>query len=411
MTHFRIRVSLYINYFVFAILLNSVGILILRSQERYDVGELQAGNLEGFKDLSIAAVSFLVGSFLPRLGYKRGMLLALALVFAGCLAMYFGNSFGYVQLLFACVGIAFAIVKVSVYALVGLVTNSDNAHKSLLSSIESFFMIGIAAAMVLFPQFYSDTDPDAWLRIYLLLAGLIAVSFLLLLTTPFNLNYQLPGSNAGDDIRQMLKLLARPLVAVFALSAFMYVMTEQGIMSWLPSFNKNVLHLPEDVSIYLAVILMLSIALGRYLSSLLVKKISWIAILLFCLGGAALMVLLILPQTTSLSATPVESLADVPLIAYVFPLIGFFLAPLYPMINSFVLSATEKRLHGPMASLLVIFSALGGTLGSKLVGYLFAKIGGENAFYFSLAPMLVLVLCVAYYGSVERKIRAGRLHQ
>ena len=411
MTHFRIRVSLYINYFVFAILLNSVGILILRSQERYDVGELQAGNLEGFKDLSIAAVSFLVGSFLPRLGYKRGMLLALALVFAGCLAMYFGNSFGYVQLLFACVGIAFAIVKVSVYALVGLVTNSDNAHKSLLSSIESFFMIGIAAAMVLFPQFYSDTDPDAWLRIYLLLAGLIAVSFLLLLTTPFNLNYQLPGSNAGDDIRQMLKLLARPLVAVFALSAFMYVMTEQGIMSWLPSFNKNVLHLPEDVSIYLAVILMLSIALGRYLSSLLVKKISWIAILLFCLGGAALMVLLILPQTTSLSATPVESLADVPLIAYVFPLIGFFLAPLYPMINSFVLSATEKRLHGPMASLLVIFSALGGTLGSKLVGYLFAKIGGENAFYFSLAPMLVLVLCVVYYGSVERKIRAGRLQQ
>jgi fucose permease len=325
--------------------------------------------------------------------------------------MYFGNSFGFVQLLFACVGIAFAIVKVSVYALVGLVTNSDNAHKSLLSSIESFFMIGIAAAMVLFPQFYSDTDPDAWLRIYLLLAGLIAISFVLLLTTPFNLSYQLPGSNARDDIRQMIRLLARPLVAVFALSAFMYVMTEQGIMSWLPSFNKNVLHLPEDVSIYLAVILMLSIALGRYLSSLLVKKISWIAILLFCLGGAALMVLLILPQTTSLSATPVESLADVPLIAYVFPLIGFFLAPLYPMINSFVLSASEKRLHGPMASLLVIFSALGGTLGSKLVGYLFAKIGGENAFYFSLAPMLVLVLCVVYYGSVERKLRAGKLQE
>lgn len=411
MTHFRIRVSLYINYFVFAILLNSVGILILRSQERYGVGELQAGNLEGFKDLSIAAVSFLVGSFLPRLGYKRGMLLALALVFTGCLAMYFGNSFGFVQLLFACVGIAFAIVKVSVYALVGLVTNSDNAHKSLLSSIESFFMIGIAAAMVLFPQFYSDSDPDAWLRIYLLLAGLIAISFVLLLTTPFNLSYQLPGSNARDDIRQMIRLLARPLVAVFALSAFMYVMTEQGIMSWLPSFNKNVLHLPEDVSIYLAVILMLSIALGRYLSSLLVKKVSWIAILLFCLGGAALMVLLILPQTTSISAAPVESLADVPLIAYVFPLIGFFLAPLYPMINSFVLSATEKRLHGPMASLLVIFSALGGTLGSKLVGYLFAKIGGENAFYFSLAPMLVLVLCVVYYGSVERKLRAGKLQE
>jgi predicted MFS family arabinose efflux permease len=64
-----------------------------------------------------------------------------------------------------------------------------------------------------------------------------------------------------------------------------------------------------------------------------------------------------------------------------------------------------------MASLLVIFSALGGTLGSKLVGYLFARIGGENAFYFSLAPMLVLVLCVVYYGSVERKLRPGKLQE
>src|SRR5689334_4713294 len=111
MSHFRIKVSLYLNYFVFAILLNSVGILILKSQNRYGVDEVAASSLEAFKDLSIAFVSFLVGSFLPRLGYKRGMLLALALVFFGCLGMYWGNSFTAVQLLFACVGISFAVVK------------------------------------------------------------------------------------------------------------------------------------------------------------------------------------------------------------------------------------------------------------------------------------------------------------
>ena len=37
-----------------------------------------------------------------------------------------------------------------------------------------------------------------------------------------------------------------------------------------------------------------------------------------------------------------------------------------------------------MASLLVFFSAMGGTLGSRLVGYLFKNIGGQKAFYFSL---------------------------
>lgn len=406
MSNFRIRFSLYLNYFVFAILLNSVGILIQKSQNRYQVDEVTASSLEAFKDLSIAFVSFLIGSFLPRLGYKKGMLIALGLVFAGCLGMYFGNSFNAVRILFACVGVSFAIIKVSVYSLIGLVTGSDREHKSLLSSIESFFMIGIAAGFIAFPLFYSDTDPDAWLRIYLLLAGLVAVSFFILLFSKFNLSYQVPGKGIKEDFIEMIRLMKRPLVSVFALAAFMYVMTEQGIMSWLPSFNEKVLLLPEKMSVTMAVILMLSIALGRYLSSLLVKKISWIAILSFCIVGAALMVLFVLPQTRDIQPRKIESLGDVPVIAYVFPLIGFFLAPIYPLINSFVLSATEKIFHSPMASLLVFFSALGGTFGSRLVGYLFKNIGGQKAFYFSLIPMAVLLLCLFLFYMMQNQQRS-----
>ncbi|HEY2648416.1 MAG TPA: MFS transporter, partial [Puia sp.] len=379
MSNSRIKFSLFLNYFVFAILLNSVGILIQKSQNRYHVDEVTASSLEAFKDLSIAFVSFLVGSFLPRLGYKKGMLMALALVFAGCLGMYWGNSFTSVRILFACVGISFAVIKVSVYSMIGLVTNSEKEHKSVLSSIESFFMIGIAAGFIAFPLFYSDTDPNAWLTIYLLLAALIAVSFFILLFSKFNIQYEVPGTNIKDDFIEMIKLLKRPLVLVFAIAAFMYVMTEQGIMSWLPTFNQKVLLLPEKLSVTMAVILMLSIALGRYICSLLVKRMSWIVLLCSCLTGAALMVLFVLPQTQNLTHREIHSLGDVPVIAYVFPLIGFFLAPIYPLVNSFVLSSTEKIYHSPMASLLVFFSAVGGTLGSRLVGYLFKNIGGNKA--------------------------------
>ena len=403
MSNFKIKLSLFLNYFVFAILLNSVGILIQKSQNTYHVDEVTASSLEAFKDLSIAFVSFLIGSFLPRLGYKNGMLIALGLVFAGCLGMYWGNSFTSVRILFACVGISFAIIKVSVYSLIGLITNSDNEHKSLLSSIESFFMIGIAAGFIVFPLFYSDTDPNAWLRIYLVLAGLVAVSFFILLFSKFNLQYQVPGTSIKADFIEMIRLLKRPLVSVFAIAAFMYVMTEQGIMSWLPSFNEKVLLLPEKISVSMAVILMLSIALGRYISSLLVKKISWIVILASCLVGAALMVLFVLPQTQNMVPKKINSLSDVPVIAYVFPLIGFFLAPIYPLVNSFVLSSTEKVFHSPMASLLVFFSAIGGTLGSRLVGYLFKNIGGQKAFYFSLIPMFILLLCLFFFYKIQKK--------
>jgi fucose permease len=264
-------------------------------------------------------------------------------------------------------------------------------------------MIGIAAGFIAFPLFYSDTDPDAWLRIYLVLACLVAVSFFVLLFSKFNVKYQIPGTSIKDAFIEMIKLIKRPLVAVFAIAAFMYVMTEQGIMSWLPSFNEKVLLLPERISVTMAVILMLSIALGRYVSSLLVKRISWITILSSCLIGAALMVLFILPQTQNMPPKQINSLADVPVIAYVFPLIGFFLAPIYPLVNSFVLSSTEKVLHSPMASLLVFFSAIGGTLGSRLVGYLFKNIGGQKAFYFSLIPMAVLMLCLFFFYKIQKK--------
>lgn len=403
MSNFKIKFSLFLNYFVFAILLNSVGILIQKSQNRYHVDEVTASSLEAFKDLSIAFVSFLIGSFLPRLGYKKGMLMALALVFAGCLGMYWGNSFTSVRILFACVGISFAVIKVSVYSMVGLITNNDKEHKSVISSIESFFMIGIASGFIAFPLFYSDTDPNAWLNIYLVLAALIAVSFFILLFSKFNIQYQIPGTNIKDDFIEMIKLLKRPLVFIFAIAAFMYVMTEQGIMSWLPTFNQKVLLLPEKLSVTMAVILMLSIALGRYICSLLVKKISWIILLCTCLAGAALMVLFVLPQTQNLPQREIHSLGDVPIIAYVFPLIGFFLAPIYPLVNSFVLSSTEKVYHSPMASLLVFFSAVGGTLGSRLVGYLFKYIGGQKAFYFSLVPMAVLFICILLFSRMQKK--------
>ena len=79
MSHWKIKLSLFLNYFVFAILLNSVGTVILQVQSNYGVTESAASVLEAFKDLSIAVVSFFVASYITRIGYKNAMLIALAL--------------------------------------------------------------------------------------------------------------------------------------------------------------------------------------------------------------------------------------------------------------------------------------------------------------------------------------------
>ena len=387
-----IKLSLFINYFVFAILLNSVGIVILKSQKVYGVDEVAASTLELFKDLPIAIVSFLMASFLPRIGYKRSMLIGLGIVTFACIAMYFGNSFWSAKMLFAAVGISFALIKVSVYSVIGLVTDGEKAHNSLMSRIEGVFMFGIALAYFLFPAFNTEGQPNAWLNVYWVLAGLSILSFLFLFFAKFDEGNEIPGANLTDDFLQMFRLMFRLLVIVFVVSAFLFVMIEQGIMTWLPTFNDRVLKLPENISIMMASILAVSLGVGRILAGYLSEKYSWVTILTFCILAAMALVVFVLPKAVGAEGIDVQTFSDIPLIGFAFPMVGLFIAPIYPMLNSVVLSSLPKKLHSPMSGLIIIFSALGGTLGSRAIGYLFKYVGGATAFYYTLIPMGLLLV-------------------
>ena len=187
MAIFRIKLSLILTYFVFAILLNSVGTVILQVIHSYQISKEAASVLEGFKDIPIAVVSFLIAAWLPRLGYKNAMLIGVALLFAGCLAMPLLPSFLTTKLLFLLVGAGFALVKVSVYASIGVVTSNQAQHASLLNTIEGCFMLGVLSGYWIFAYFMDPLQPASagWLEVYWWLAALAAINLLLLLSTPF----------------------------------------------------------------------------------------------------------------------------------------------------------------------------------------------------------------------------------
>jgi fucose permease len=347
--------------------------------------------LELFKDLPIAMVSFLVASLLPRMGYKNSMLLGLALTIVGAAIMYLGRSFLAAKLLMLCVGAGFAFAKVSVYASVGLVTEGEKAHNSLMSNVEGVFMLGIASAYFLFPAFQTDA-PDSWLNIYLFLGGLSAVAILFIQRTLRFPEGQLASLQDAPDLGGMLKMMALPLVLVFVASAFFFVMVEQGIMTWLPTFNNDVLHLDEAQSIYMASILAISLGLGRFAAGWAVRYLRWSSLLLICLTLAMLMVVFVLPFAVVAKAQAEWPLVlGVPLAAFLFPLIGLFIAPVYPLLASTVLSVIPKAEQAAMTGLIIVFSALGGTLGSRIIAYFFEREGG-GAFYFTLLPMVLLML-------------------
>jgi FHS family glucose/mannose:H+ symporter-like MFS transporter len=406
MSNWKIKLSLFLNYFVFAILLNSVGTVILQVQSNFGISESSASILEAFKDLSIAIVSFLVASYIVRIGYKNSMLIALGFISLVCLLMPSLSSFWMTKLLFAATGTCFALIKVSVYATIGIITTNKKDHASFMNFIESFFMVGILTGYFIFSAFVNDEDPlsTEWFGVYYFIAGIAIVAFVLLLTTKLDESSVQPTASKplAEDFIDMFKLAVLPIVLVFIISAFTYVLIEQSIMSWLPTFNSKVLHLPTTLSIQMASILAASTAIGRFSAGVALRKIHWFFVLVICLLFASTLVVVAIPLSNSAHGD-VTGWSNAPLAAFVFPMIGFFIAPIYPAINSVILSTLPARQHGAMSGLIVIFSALGGTTGSIITGHIFEAYGGQTAFYFSIVPILVLIVCLFFLNRLQKR--------
>ncbi len=407
MSRWLVKTSLFLNYFVFAILLNSVGTVILQVQNTYGVSESSAAILEAYKDLTIAITSFLVASFIVRIGYRRAMLIALGFITIVALMMPQLPTFWMAKAIFAATGVGFALVKVSVFATLGLVTDSRKEHVSQMNFLESFFMVGVLSGYFIFSAFVDDSDPSSlgWLNVYYVLAAMSTAAFVLLVFARIDEHeaHEDEPESLLDEFTGMLKLCIRPLVLVFIISAFLYVLIEQSIMSWLPTFNSRILNLAPSLSIEMASILAASTALGRFSAGILLKHFDWLRVLVIGLVLAGALVLVALPLAGNAGGSVVTTWAAAPLAAFIFPMIGFLIAPIYPAINSVILSALPKHQHGAMAGLIVVFSALGGTTGSIITGTLFEHFGGRTAFYFSLLPITIIILTLVLFKRLSDK--------
>lgn len=397
----RLRVigAIILAYMLFAILLNSVGTVILQSIASLGQTKSSAAILEAFKDLPIAITSFLVASFLPRFGLRNSMALACGLVSLACIAMPLLPSFAMTKLLFAVTGASFALIKVSAYSMVGLIARDKADHASLISTIEGLFMIGVLSGYWLFSAFIDSDNPAGlgWLNVYWLLAGISAAVALVVKTTGLDESAARRDVTPSSDFAAMFALVARPLVLVFLVSAFLYVLIEQAIGTWLPTFNNEVLHMPQAMSVMAASLFAGATAAGRLGAGFVLRRVAWFRLITVCIGAMALLVILTLPLTRGLAPNPEMSWASAPLAAFILPMVGLFLAPIYPIINSRVLSALPNSEHAGMTGLIVVFSALGGTTGSFITGQTFAALGGQIAFYLSLIPMILLLGAITMF--------------
>ncbi|WP_318263439.1 hypothetical protein [Francisella-like endosymbiont] len=83
------------------------------------------------------------------------MLTKLVIIATCCIAMASLYSCLTAKTLFILigVGVAFTLIKVSVYSTVGLITNDSKTHASLMSVLEGFFQISVVLCFFVFSIF------------------------------------------------------------------------------------------------------------------------------------------------------------------------------------------------------------------------------------------------------------------
>jgi fucose permease len=399
MKHLPIKLSLFLNYFVFAILLNSVGTVILQVQRNFDISKADASILEAFKDLPIAITSFLVAAFLPKIGLKKSMLIGLAFVAIICAIIPTANEFWYFKMLFLVIGVSFALIKVAAFATIGIITENKKEHASFMNLLEAVFMGALLIGILTTSYFIDDNDSKSkgWLTIYWLLSGISIVAFFLLFFTKLDeKEAKIETRSITNDFAEMFQIMVKPLSIVFIVSIFFYVLIEQSFSNWLPTFYNDVINAPAKMAIQSGAILAGATFLGRLASGFVLLRVKWIYYLSFCLLAVAAIVLLVLPiaQSYVADANLKMSWLNAPTFVYLLPLMGLFLAPIYPTINSTILSSLPKYMHSSMSGLIVVFSALGGTTGSIITGHIFQAFDGITAFYFSLVPITVIFVAL-----------------
>jgi len=393
MSRWKIKISLFLNYFIFAILLNTVGIVIAQVIDQYQISRITAGSLEAFKDLSIMVASFLVASYIPKIGYKRAMLIGLFIVTIACILIASITAYWVTPLLYISVGASFALIKVSVYSTLGLITNNQKEHTSLMNTLEGIFMVGSLSGPIFFSLMINTSK---WNYTYWILAVLSLLALLLLLLTDID-ESKVHQKSEESSFFEMFKLLKYPMVIVFIISAFLYVMIEQSLGTWLPTFNKEIFSLSPAQSASFLSIYAGSIALSRFLAGYLSKKFSWFKLQLVYLILAAVLILFVLLNSGNVKFASFEYWFQAPVLAFALSLVGFFLGPIYPTICSIVLSKLEKIHHSSMTGLIIIFSALGGTTGSLIIGLISDNFNVHTAFYFPIIPISLLILVLIPY--------------
>ncbi len=388
----HISLPLKLTFLIFSMVLNCMGLVILQLSEAISYEKL--GFLESFKDLPIAFISLFAVNFISKTGTKRALILALIIVGICSTLLPFIEDFWFYKVWFAIIGTCFAIGKICVF---GIIRNNISDEKSLaqtMNSVEASFMIGIFVVNMGFGWLISSRYSEFWKFGFLSIALLSAVTIFLF----SRLKISEARKTETKGIISELYGFINPVTIAFLGVIFFIVFVEQGFNSWLPSFYKNHLNVNSFFSLQATSFLALFSYAGRTATANIIQRFSLSKYYLICISLIVAVLLIILGVQYFGSENP-------GVLRFLFPVIGLFLSPLYPVVNSKMIAQVDKERINLFTSLIVIFSSLGSSVSSIIMSVLFGKeLLDYYPLYILLAVSVLFMVSLIYFRLSGRKI-------
>jgi fucose permease len=359
-----------LTFFVISFLTNILGALNPNVSQSFTLTDTMAGFLPFAFFIAYGIMSIPSGLLVEKWGEKRMMVLAFILAFLGALGFVIHPDFNVFIISLFTIGTGMAALQVVINPLLRV---AGGEAQFAFNSVLAQLIFGLASFIS--PQMYSylvlNIDkgnvqkpfiglltglvPKAmsWVSVYWVFAviGLLMIIIILLVKFPV---VELKEDEKIGSKLSYAELLKNKYVILFFIGIFCYVGTEQGISYWMSKFLK-VYHGfdPDTVGAnavsYFWGLMTVGGMLGLVLLKLLDSKVvlRWFTILgIVCL-------------ITGLTGSARVSL-------WAFPIAGFFLSVMYPIVVSLGLNSVAKH-HGSFAGILMTGIA-GGAVVQILIG-------------------------------------------
>lgn len=376
-----ISLSLMLSFIVFSMLLNSMSVIILQFSQNQQHSYVGLGVLEFFKDIPNALISVFLVDYIKKYSYNNALAYSLVITAVCSFTLPFLNAFWFLKIWFFLIGIAFSIGKICVFSIIKATAENEKSFSSLMNKIEASFMLGIFLVNIEFAFILKSDYKDFWKHGFWLVGVLALWGVYRLMQSGTKLEKPKEEVQAG---RITWKMLFSPYFLIFYTIIFLIIFTEQIFNSWLPTFYRKSLNAEAFFALQASAFLALFSFIGRLIATKVVQKFSPVKYFYFC-GAASVFLLLISHYWGQYSGTSTSVLV------FLFPLVGVFLSPLYPLLNSRFLSQHSEEAVGKIVSFIILFTSLGGSTGSLCTSYIFQKNLGNYYLLFATIPLILIL--------------------